>query len=503
MNNTNNKFSIGLMIIISALVGCAAEEQEPSETDLALDEIITEQSLDEIGNDSPGFPDINDPIPQLGMKLFFSKSLGGDFDSACVTCHHPMLGGTDKLSLPVGVGAVSPDVLGPGRVHVDGLPLVPRNAPTIFNVALWDTGLFWDSRVESIGKEPQANGSLSGIRTPDTEHGVIDAEAGANLAAAQVRFPVTSVEEMKGETFENGNENATIRDHLEARIGDYAEGQGELAVNGWLEEFQNAFVSSEAAESIITFDNIAFAIGEYERSMVFTDNPWNAYVEGDLNAISEQQKQGATLFFTAVADGGAGCSGCHNGALFSDGAHHTVAFPQIGPGKGDGPSADDDYGRGRETGLDADRYRFRTPSLLNVAVTAPYGHSGAYQTLEEVVRHYVNPANTVENFFSRGAQCQLPQFADIANCGELYPNSESNSEQALQKLQAERRQGVSLFQPVRLNNEQVQQIVVFLEALTDPCVEDRDCMSPWIPDTASLGPDEMQLNAKDNSGDFF
>ena len=275
------KLHFGLVMLVVVLAGCAAEEREPSETDRVLDEIITERSLAETDGEMLRIPNINDPIPQLGMKLFFSKSLGGDFDAACVTCHHPMLGGADNLSLPVGVGAVDSDLLGPGRIHVDGTPLVPRNAPTIFNIALWDTGLFWDSRIESIGKELQANGSLSGIRTPDTEYGVTDTEAGVNLVAAQARFPVTSVVEMKGETFENGKENATIRNHIAARIGDYAQGQGELEINGWLDEFQNAFVSSETAESIITFDNIAFAIGEYERSMVFIDNPWDAYIKGD------------------------------------------------------------------------------------------------------------------------------------------------------------------------------------------------------------------------------
>ena len=57
---------------------------------------------------------------QLGMKLFFTKGLGGDKDAACVTCHHPKLGGGDNLSLPIGVTAEIPDLLGPGRPPVSG-----------------------------------------------------------------------------------------------------------------------------------------------------------------------------------------------------------------------------------------------------------------------------------------------------------------------------------------------------------------------------------------------
>ena len=206
-------------------------------------------------------PTINDAEAQLGKLLFFSKSLGGDFDVACVTCHHPMLGGGDALSLPVGVGAEQPNLLGPGRIpdpttSTDGLPNVPRNSPTVFNIGLWDSGLFHDSRVESFGKEEFANGAGSDIRTPDTAFGIADVNAGANLVAAQARFPVTSQEEMRGETFEAGNSNDAVRRHLAARVGNYAEGLGELLTNTWLTEFQTAFNSTADAETLITFDNI-------------------------------------------------------------------------------------------------------------------------------------------------------------------------------------------------------------------------------------------------------
>ena len=493
-----------LAIIIPALmVGCVGEQEEKSENDLMLDDVIVEQELEDTLVTDMALPAITDPLPQLGMKLFFSKSLGGQFDSACVTCHHPVLGGADGLSLPVGVDAVDSDQLGPGREHVGGVPLVPRNSPTVFNVALWDTGLFWDSRVESIGKEEGANGSVSGIRTPDSGFGIADDNAGPNLPAAQARFPVTSAEEMKGEAFEAGSDNDTIREHLAARIGDYGVGASELDFNEWLTEFQTAFQTDQGAEELITFDNIALAIAEYERSMVFTNTPWNAYLDGDLDAITEQQKQRALLFFGSVDEGGAGCSTCHSGTLFADGRHHTIAFPQIGPGKGDGPNEDDDFGRERETGDPADRYRFRTPSLLNVAMTAPYGHSGAFRTLTDVVRHYVNPQASVNGYFQRGGACQLPQFNGIEDCQSLYPNNQANSQLAIQKLGQERNLGVSLFRSPRLDAEQVAQLVAFLEALTDPCVQDRSCLAPWIPDTEDTGPDGQQLNASDAAGNLL
>jgi len=473
---------------------------EPTAQDIVLRALIENLNIDEEIVTSH-LPDISEDLPQLGMKLFYSQSLGGDFDAACVTCHHPTLGGGDNLSLPVGVGAVTPALLGLGRTHSSGLPKVPRNAPTIFNVGLWDTGLFLDSRVESIGKEPDTNGSISGIRTPDSNFLVADLNAGANLTAAQARFPVTSTEEMKSDQFEAGSDNNTIRNHLAARIGNYGEGEGELITNDWLVEFQQALGSTAIAETLITFDNIALAIGEYERSMVFIQSPWQNYVEGDLSALTEQEKSGAQLFFTSVRDGGAGCVTCHNGKLLSDGRHHNVAFPQAGPGKGD--TNDDDFGRERETGNTGHRYQFRTASLINIAQTAPYGHSGAYQNLEEVVRHYTNPNQAIENFFDRGGICSLPQFLDVESCNALYPNNEANSTLALNKLNNERRDDNTLFESPRLNNNEVMELVAFLEALSDPCITNRECLSDWIPDNTSTGPDGQQLNAISVSGSLL
>lgn len=472
-----------------------------SAEDQALRALISDQGLS--GNASTGrtLPSISDALPQLGKKLFFSKSLGGGFDAACVSCHHPSLGGADDLSLPIGVSATNDDLIGNGRVHSGGEPLVGRNSPTVFNVALNDSSMFWDSRVESLGKEAGQNGAASGISTPDSSFGVADNNAGNNLVAAQARFPVTDTNEMKTSGFENGSTNDTIRDHLAGRIGDYGAGLNELVVNGWLNEFQTAFSSTDNASTLVTFDNIVEAIGEYERSMVFIDNPWKAYVEGDNDALSDEQKAGAILFFTTTQNGGGGCAVCHSGDLFTDNRHHVIAFPQIGPGKGDG--ANDDFGRERVSGNAVDRYRFRTPSLLNVAMTAPYGHAGSYENLNDVLRHYNNPNGTVDNYFNNGGWCQLDQFENEASCNSLYPDAENNSDLALGKLQQERNSGTSLFGNININNNERQQIIAFLNALTDPCIQDRNCLAPWIPDTSDSGPDNQQLNAVDESLNFL
>ena len=430
-------------------------------------------------------PSIDDPKARLGKQLFFSQGLGGDSDSACVTCHHPALGGGDNLSLSIGVGAEIPELLGLGRfhssaaTHFDGGPTVPRNAPSTFNIAMWDQALFQDGRVESLGKTPGRNGDdASAIRTPDSDFGVPDPNAGATLAAAQVRFPVTSPEEMRGFIFEAGNSNDAVRDALASKLAN---------AGGWGAEFTAAF-----GDPTITYDRIAEAIAEYERSQVFVNSPWKAFVEGNNTAISESAKRGAMKFFTSIEAGGANCASCHSGDFFTDEKYHVLATPQIGRGKGDdnGILKNDDFGRFRETGDAADKYRFRTPTLLNVEVTGPWGHAGAYTSLEGIVRHMLNPAKAVANYdFS-----QLDQNIQV---GDMLINTQF----ALGQLEAHRVSNVSgAHRDVVFTDVDVTDLVEFLKTLTDPCVKDRGCLAPWIPDTSDADPDGLRLHAIDYSG---
>jgi len=446
-------------------------------------------------------PAIDSPLAQLGMRLFFSKSLGGELDAACASCHHPALGGADALSLPVGIDARNPALLGPGRVHASGVPNVPRHSPTTFNVAIFDRVLFHDGRIESLAPRAGANGAGGPIRTPDSAFGQPDPAAGATLPAAQARFPVTSEPEMRGVLLP-GAGNTAVRDRLAARIGNYGAGAGELVPNRWLPLFQEAYGVAANAQSLVTYANIAEAIAAYERSQAFADNAWNRYAAGDNAALTVAAKRGATLFLSPPDQGGAGCGGCHRGDRFSDETFQTVAFPMIGPGKGDGPRGTDDFGRERESGDPADRYAFRVPTLLNVALTAPYGHAGSYATLREVVRHYVNPRGTVDAFFARVGACSLAQFAALPaeQCAALYPDAQANSNAALDKLAADRRAGRSRLPPIRLDNAQVDDLVAFLQSLTDRCAADRACLARWIP-PAAAAPDAQQLDAVNARGD--
>ncbi len=435
-------------------------------------------------------PAVSEPLAELGMKLFFSKGLGGEQNVACASCHHPALAGADGLSLSVGVNAVESDVLGRGRTPQNGDFNIPRNAPSVFNSGLNPRALFWDGRIERVTQTTEDGVEIAGISTPDSGFGVIDEAAGESLVSALAGFPVTSREEMLGEALPDA-ENAQIRTHLAARIGDYGEAAGELATNDWLSEFRRAFNSQEGAETLISFDRIALALGVYQRSMVLVNTPWHRYVRGDKQAISDAQKRGAKLFYSQIDEGGAGCVNCHSGDRLTNDGFFNLAFPQLVMNES---KVAGDSGRSNVDALATSRFAFRVPSLINVAATAPYSHAGVYRNLGEVVAHYVNPRRSVEAFFERGGACSLPQFASAERCGDFSLDALAASREALDLLDA------SPFRPARLDAEQRRDLVAFLGALTDPCIQDRECVNKWVPDPASADPDNLRLKGLDSRG---
>ncbi len=442
-------------------------------------------------------PTIDDPVAQLGRQLFFTKALGGEMDTACASCHHPMLGGGDGLSLPVGVGAIDPDLLGPGRKpapgspRYDGGPVVPRNAPTTFNAALWDRVMFHDGRVEAI--DPVARGNGAGARaitTPDAIYPLNDPDAGPNLVTAQARFPITSAEEMLGLTVGSGLNTHGIRRLLCARLGNFGSGRGKLPDGRWEAAFREAFhLPDEPVTTLITSERIVFALGEYQRSQVFTETPWKAWVLGNDDAISEPAKRGALLFFLPPARGGAGCARCHSGDNFTDEAFHVLATPQIGHGKGDGPNGTNDFGRFHVTGNDDDRFAFRTPSLLNVTVTGPWSHAGAYTTLRAMIRHHLDPEEAVASYNYR-------QIDPAIRSDQMAVNTAA----ALAALKRLQQRGRSKLTRLELTDEEVSDLEAFLATLTDPCVTSRTCLAPWLPAPDDPDPDGLRLKAHDRDG---
>jgi cytochrome c peroxidase len=447
-------------------------------------------------------PHIQDPLAQLGKLLFFSKALSGDVDVACASCHHPLLAGGDGLSLSVGVGAENPDLLGPGRKHdttgrgaidpdADGDPNVPRNAPSTFNVAMYDEFLFHDGRVESLAKLPGRNGAGGGIIDPDSLMRTADPDAGDNLVEAQARFPTISEDEMLGFRFGERRPGAEVYAHLQARLGNYDIGEGQLPKSDWLALFRHAFNAPKAsAQELITFATIIKAMGEYQRSQVFINTPWKRYAQGDNATLDKAQKRGALLFYRAPGEGGAGCVVCHQGDFFTDEDFHVLAMPQIGRGKSNGPWRDHDNGRFKISRRGDEKYAFRTPTLLNVALTGPYGHSGAYGTLDGVVRHHLDPVAAVKNF-----DYSLQSLAQFTGSDLRYAHAKENTEAALEKLLEIKARGGSLLRSIELSETDITDLVAFLEALTDPCIQMASCLAPWLPAKDDPDPDDLRLDA--------
>lgn len=463
----------GLILIKTGLTACtiavlsACQMDNDNIRQLASQYGVTASPLD-----GRYIPDVDDPKVQLGEKLFFTKALSGDLDTACASCHHPTLGGGDALPLPVGVNAEYPDLLGPGRLHsaegfgFDGGPTVPRNSPTTFNIALWDNMMFWDGRVESHGGTPLMHGADgNGIYTPDSGFDAPDMYA-LNLSQAQSMFPVTSNEEMRAH-FADGATNEEMRQALVDRL------LSQEIPNTWVQEFEAVYGAENAFEESITFERITDAIAAYEQSQTFVNNPWFQFMAGDDNALSVRAKAGAVLFFTPVEEGGAGCASCHSGNLFSDEDFYTLAMPQMGRGKGIEGYPGDDWGRAMPMQEEEEKYRFRTPTLLNVAETAPYTHAGAYLTLERVIQHHINPQEAVANY--NFVRTDLQPGMQMEHC-------EENTQAALEKFENDVANGATPWQPVELSKVEVGNLVEFLKALTDPCTQNRDCLSDWIPD---------------------
>ena len=429
---------------------------------------------------------------ELGRLLFFDKVLSGNRNIACATCHHPTLGTGDAQPLSLGEGAAG---LGERRRATAETPLlgrVPRNAqPLYFLGAKTFTRLLHDGRVEV---DPQRTWP-SGFWSPAREQ----LPAGLdNVLAVQALFPVISDIEMAGHKGENPVATAVALDRLAGAEGAWALLARRLqAIPGYVTLFKAAYPEVRQA-SDITFVQAANAIAAFEAAAFRPDgSPFDRYLETrDPGVLGPAAARGLALFY-----GRARCADCHSGKFQTDQRFHAIAMPQIGPGKNDGwdqsyweatgfPARLQDFGRRRVTQDPADSFRFRTPSLRNVELTGPWGHAGAYDTLEAVVRHHLDPVASLERFES--AQVRLPRVGRVieatASGSRLSYRPVNPARVAdyqrrdawVQRTAALRRAiaAANELPPVDLTDAEVGDLVAFLESLTDPRSRDRSDLIP-------------------------
>ncbi|MDH3285527.1 MAG: cytochrome-c peroxidase [Acidobacteriota bacterium] len=386
---------------------------------------------------------------ELGRLLFFDKILSGNENVSCATCHHPLTATGDGLSLPVGEGGHGLGVTRDTGSGADAVvERVPRNAPHVFNLGAREfRTMFHDGRVRVRLGHPSEFETPAGDDLPPGLE---------NVLAAQAMFPVTSLTEMAGQP-EDGNEIA-----LAAHEGRIA-GDGGVwdllaarlrANDEYADLFADAFDDVFTAEDI-TFVHAANAIAAFEASAWRADDsPFDRFLHGDRSAMSQAARRGMILFY-----GRANCASCHSGSFQTDHRFHATAMPQIGPGKGVGFDGLEDFGRELVTGDPADRYRFRTPSLRNVALTGPWGHSGAYDTLEGIVRHMLGPLEGLMGYDP--SQAMLPSRSDLDESDFVVMTDPDNGPTLAAIATANE------IRPASVSERELADIVEFLHALTD------------------------------------
>ena len=269
----------------------------------------------------------------------------------------------------------------PDKAFTDGLAkptvlsgkgLVKRNVPTLMNVGL-QAKQFYDLRADNL-----ENQSLDVINSKDEMHG--------SLAEASV--------------------------HLKAD-------------KKYLSLFKKAF---PAVKGVINERNITNALASYERSLLAFDSRFDGYMRGQKSLLNDAEIKGFNLFM-----GKAKCGTCHftplfNGTVppnFTNTESEVIGVPLTAKNR----EIDTDLGRYNFYKFDVWKYAFKTPTLRNISVTAPYMHNGVYRTLEEVI-----------DFYNKGGGKGL---------GFDLPNQTLSEDN------------------LKLNSEEKRDLIAFLRALTD------------------------------------
>jgi cytochrome c peroxidase len=393
------------------------------------------------------FVDADPAQARIGQLLFYDKILSGNRNISCGTCHHHDQAGGDGLSLGIGEGGIG---VGPDRTAEDIRKRIPRNAPSLWNIGHNSIDLlFWDGRLEVSDQFD------NGFDSPAEEW----LPAGLNnIVAAQSLFPLTAQFEMAGNPGENDIAGAT-HDRIDAAwsiIETRIRAEPEY-VRLFLQAFDSVNDISD-----ITIVEIGNAMGAFITTEWRSfDSPYDAWLTG--TALPDNAERGRDLFF-----GTAGCASCHSGPLFTDQDFHALGLPAFGPGRTRSfDKMPRDVGRMGETDLLSDAYRFRTPSLRNVALTAPYGHNGAYPNLGDMIRHHLDPVGARAAWTTDMAALPVAPWMEGVDFAIQQDRREMARQQAFLDII-----------PVTMNATQVSDIEAFLHALTGNTAEERPLGRP-------------------------
>jgi cytochrome c peroxidase len=327
---------------------------------------------------------VDNQLADLGRNLFHDTIVGLNNDNSCSGCHAATAGFGDTQSIAIGVD--NNFIVGPGRHG----PRNQRRTPMAANTAFFPN-LMWNSRFASLSFDPFDNSGGFSFPMPEG----LSLSGKSHLLIAQAFIPPTERVEAAGFVFPG--DNFAIRDEVIRRINGVPE---------YRKLFGKIFPEVKAGGPV-TYDMFAKAIAEFEFTLVFANAPIDRFARGEKNALTDDQKKGALLFF-----GSANCVACHtvsgqSNEMFSDFRMHVIGVPQIAPQAGnpaagnvvfDGPGQNEDFGLEQVTGNSADRYAFRTSPIRNVALQPAFFHNGAYTRLEDAIRFHLNPAGQAPGY---------------------------------------------------------------------------------------------------------
>ena len=371
---------------------------------------------------------INAKLADLGRMLWFDKIHSLHHDNTCGGCHSPTNGFGDTQ--PMAVGVQNNNLVGPHR----GGPRNQRRSPLVVNTALYPA-MMWNGRFNSLSGNPFDNSLGFRFPFPEGDTRFSNVNDGQHLVThllqAQAHMPPTELIEVAG--FNGTCPNGVPDPTLGPAFCQFDDGKGEtvplpdstgsrnepirqkaLAILNATPAYRRLFgeVFPEVnAGAPIDFFMFGKAIAEFEFTLVFANAPIDQFARGDRFAMSASEKRGALLFF-----GKAGCVQCHavagrssvgeSNEMFTDFEERVIGVPQIAPffgvGNGnvifDGPGQDEDFGLEQISGNEADRYKFRTAPLRNLAIAPGFFHNGAFVRLEDAIRHHLNVYKSAHSY---------------------------------------------------------------------------------------------------------
>lgn len=322
------------------------------------------------GSNLSGIPaGIGNPLTQekieLGKMLFFETALGRDALTpgqlrtfSCATCHVPEAAFTAGAAQGIADGGLGFGTFGSGRVmdenyNEDDIDAQGARPLSMLGVA-YVTNSMWAGRFGARG----ANAEVEEV------WGVFD--------------PATEVNHLGLDGLEAQNIEGTITHRMST--DDYL-----LDTLNYRPLFNRAFPDFEG-DARYGRVAMSFALSAYIRSLIPNEAPWQEWLRGDREAMSDQQKRGAQLFF-----GKAGCYRCHNGPALNGNSFHAVGVNDLCdiPGaRRTGLEDTRNLGRGDFTRRDEDLYKFKVPQVYNTKDMPFYFHGSSKNNLRDVVEYF-------------------------------------------------------------------------------------------------------------------